>query len=263
MSTSPHTSDHAGSTLRSDTASPISPSRPAASLELNDVTLTYPDGTGTLTALDEVSLRVGAGQMLALVGPSGSGKSSLLAVAATLVQPQHGVVSIAGSDAAQLSRRRRDRLRRDEVGMIFQQPNLLPSLTAREQLILAEDMRGGSRRSAAARADDLLEEVGLSDAAGRRPHELSGGMRQRVNIARALIGSPSVLLVDEPTAALDHDRSLTVVQLISRLTSEHQVATVMVTHDTEYVPVADAVVTMRDGTLSHPEPTDAGESSWN
>lgn len=145
--------------------------------------------------------------------------------------------------------------------MIFQQPNLLPSLTAREQLILAEDMKGGSRRSAAAKADELLEEVGLSDAAGRRPHELSGGMRQRVNIARALIGSPSVLLVDEPTAALDHDRSLTVVQLISRLTAEHQVATVMVTHDTEYVPLADSVVTMRDGTLSHPEPTDAGEAS--
>ncbi|GAA3073524.1 MULTISPECIES: ABC transporter ATP-binding protein [Actinomycetes] len=263
MPTSPFTSDQTASAVPSDTSSRTVPAHAPTALELDGVTLTYPDGAGTLTALDEVSLRVGAGQMLALVGPSGSGKSSLLAVAATLVQPQHGVVSIAGRDAAQLSRRGRDRLRRDEIGMIFQQPNLLPSLTSREQLIIAEDMRGGARRSAAARADALLEEVGLTDAAGRRPHELSGGMRQRVNIARALIGSPSVLLVDEPTAALDHDRSLTVVQLLARLTAEHQVATVMVTHDTEYVPVADAVATMRDGALSRPEPTDTGKTSWN
>ena len=263
MPTSPRISDQAASTMPSGASSHSVCSPAPAALELDGVTLTYPDGAGTLTALDQVCLRVGAGQMLALVGPSGSGKSSLLAVAATLVQPQHGSVSIAGSDAAQLSRRRRDRLRREEVGMIFQQPNLLPSLTAREQLIIAEDIRGGARRSAAARADALLEEVGLTDAAGRRPHELSGGMRQRVNIARALIGSPSVLLVDEPTAALDHERSLTVVQLLARLTIEHQVATVMVTHDTEYVPSADAVATMRDGALSRPEPTGTGEASWN
>jgi len=119
------------------------------------------------------------------------------------------------------------------------------------------DLRGESRRTARRRAHEALEEVGLEKSANRRPHQLSGGQRQRVNIARALMGSPSVLLVDEPTAALDHDRSESIVRLLRRLTDQKQVATVMVTHDTEFVPLTDTVATMRDGALSTPVVTSA------
>ena len=145
--------------------------------------------------------------------------------------------------------------------MIFQQPNLIPSLNAAEQLVVTEDLRGKSRSTARTRARELLDVVGLADAAHRRPHELSGGQRQRVNIARALMGSPTVLLVDEPTAALDHDRSDSVVRLLCRITREFDVATLMVTHDTEFLPLTDSVATMRDGVLSTPEVTAASTAS--
>lgn len=221
-----------------------------AALNLGNVTLEYPDGTGTVKALDGVSLTATAGTVTSLVGPSGSGKSSLLAVAATLVTPGSGRVMIDGVDVAALGERDRTALRREEVGIIFQQPNLLPSLTAVEQLVIAEHLRGVSASKAKPRALELLDVVGLADTANRRPHQLSGGQRQRVNIARALMGSPSVLLVDEPTAALDHDRSDSIVRLLCRITREFQVATVMVTHETEFVPLTDAVASMRDGRLS-------------
>lgn len=145
--------------------------------------------------------------------------------------------------------------------MIFQQPNLLASLTAEEQLVMVEVFRGISRKTAASRAREALEMVGLTEAARRRPHQLSGGQRQRVNIARALMGSPAVLLVDEPTSALDHERSESVVRLLRRLTDELQLATLMVTHDTDFLPLTDTVVTMRDGVLSAPVATTAAAGS--
>lgn len=223
-------------------------------LNLVNVTLEYPDGdSGTLKALDNVSLSAAAGTITSLVGPSGSGKSSLLAVAATLVRPTSGHITINGIDATTLTDHERTTLRREEVGIIFQQPNLLASLTAMEQLIVGEHLRGTAPRAARPRAMEMLDTVGLSDAANRRPHQLSGGQRQRVNIARALMGEPTVLLVDEPTAALDHERSDSIIRLLCRITREFQVATVMVTHDTEFVPLTDAVAVMRDGRLSASE----------
>lgn len=230
-------------------------------LELNSLTLEYPDGGGVLTALDSVSLSLCRGEMLSLVGPSGSGKSSLLAVVAALITPTAGTVTLDGAEVTGMSRKQRARLRRESVGMIFQQPNLLASLTAVEQLLLVEDLRGSSLSQARTKALQALDQVGLADAAQRRPHQLSGGQRQRVNIARALMGSPAVLLVDEPTAALDHDRSETVVRLLRRLTDELKVATLMVTHDTEFVPITDTVATMRDGALSAPVPTATAAAS--
>ncbi len=223
-------------------------------LNLVNVTLEYPDGdSGTLKALDNVNLAVAAGTITSLVGPSGSGKSSLLAVAATLVRATSGHLAINGIDATALTDQDRTTLRREEVGIIFQQPNLLASLTAMEQLIIGEHLRGTAPRVARPRAMEMLDVVGLSDAASRRPHQLSGGQRQRVNIARALMGEPSVLLVDEPTAALDHERSDSIIRLLCSITREFRVATVMVTHDTEFVPLTDAVATMRDGRLSASE----------
>src|SRR6478752_3602410 len=216
-------------------------------LNLVNVTLEYPDGDGTLKALDSVSLKVHAGEFVSLIGPSGSGKSSLLAVAATLVRPTAGLVVVDGEDAGGLPDSRRTALRRDKIGIIFQQPNLLPSLTAVEQLVITQRLRGGTARAAGERAAALLDLVGLGHALSKRPHQLSGGQRQRVNIARALMGNPAVLLVDEPTAALAHQRSEAIIRLLRQVTDEFGVATVMVTHDTDFVPLTDAVASMRDG----------------
>ncbi len=224
-------------------------------LNLINVTLEYRDGDGTIKALDTVNLTVQAGQMISLVGPSGSGKSSLLAAAATLVRPTRGLVLIDGIDATGLRDKDLTALRREKIGIIFQQPNLLASLTAAEQLIIGDHLRGTSVKAARAKAAELLAVVGLSSSADKRPHQLSGGQRQRVNIARALMGDPKVLLVDEPTAALDHERSDSIVRLLRRVTDDFMVATVMVTHDTEFVPLTDSVATMRDGKLTSPELT--------
>ncbi|MEU6171643.1 ABC transporter ATP-binding protein [Streptantibioticus parmotrematis] len=220
-------------------------------LVLDDVLLTYPDGDRRLTALDRVSLAVPAGEFTAVAGPSGSGKSSLLAVAATLLRPDTGRVLIAGRETAGLSSRALTSLRREAVGIVFQQANLLPSLTAVEQLLAVEHLRGGSPRAARARAGELLERVGLDAAKWRRrPHQLSGGERQRVNIARALFPGPAVLLADEPTSALDHERGERVVDLLASVTREHRTATVLVTHDRALLARADRVLLMRDGVLS-------------
>ncbi|MDT0450088.1 ABC transporter ATP-binding protein [Streptomyces hesseae] len=219
-------------------------------LSLQDAVLTYPDGDRALTALDRVSLTVAPGELVAVVGPSGSGKSSLLAVAATLRSPDAGRVVVAGCDTGPLSAKERTALRRERIGIVFQQPNLLPSLTAEEQLLAVAHLRGGGVRAARARAAELLESVGLDAAKRRRrPHQLSGGERQRVNIARALFGDPAVLLVDEPTSALDHERGERVVELLAEVTRRHRTATVLVTHDRGLLGRADRVLTMRDGRL--------------
>ncbi|MEU8520102.1 ABC transporter ATP-binding protein [Streptomyces sp. NBC_01216] len=222
------------------------------SLILEDVTLTYPDGDGRLTALDSVGLEVPAGSVTAVVGPSGSGKSSLLAVAATLVAPDRGRVVVAGTDTGTLAPGARAALRRERIGIVFQQPNLLPSLTALEQLQVMAHLSGGRPQAARERARELLDAVGLADLAGRRPHQLSGGQRQRVNIARALMNQPAVLLVDEPTSALDHERGAAVVDLLVALTARRGTATVLVTHDRAHLDRTDRTVLVRDGRLSAP-----------
>ncbi|MEU7178218.1 ABC transporter ATP-binding protein [Streptomyces celluloflavus] len=222
------------------------------SLELTDVTLTYPDGGARLTALDNVSLTVPAGSMTAVIGPSGSGKSSLLAVAATLITPDRGRVVIDGRDTAGLGRAALTALRRTTIGTVFQQPNLLPSLTAAEQLQVMAHLDGRSPRAARPRALELLAAVGLAEQADRRPHQLSGGQRQRINIARALMNEPAVLLVDEPTSALDQERGAAVLDLLTALTHQRATATVLVTHDRSHLGAVDEVVEVLDGRLSSP-----------
>ncbi|WP_328912364.1 MULTISPECIES: ABC transporter ATP-binding protein [unclassified Streptomyces] len=224
-------------------------------LRLTDITLTYPDGAGRLTALDRVSLSVPAGTITAVVGPSGSGKSSLLAVAATLITPDTGRVSVAGTDTHGLGRNELTTLRRTTMGIVFQQPNLLPSLTAAEQLQVIAHIDGRSPGKARRRALDMLDAVGLADQADRRPHQLSGGQRQRVNIARAFMNDPAVLLVDEPTSALDHERGAAVLDLITTLTHRRATATVLVTHDPSLLTAVDAVAEVHDGRLTTPART--------
>lgn len=219
------------------------------SLQLTDITLTYPDGESRLTALDRVDLHVDKGTVTAVLGPSGSGKSSLLAVAATLISPDRGRVVIDGIDTVGMNRTELTTLRRNKIGMVFQQPNLLPSLTAVEQLQVIAHLAGQSPRSAEDRALSLLDAVGLVDRAHKRPDQLSGGQRQRVNIARALMSDPAVLLVDEPTSALDHERGAAIIDLITALTRRNATATVVVTHDRAHLSEMDGMAEMVDGRL--------------
>ncbi|MCX4787938.1 MULTISPECIES: ABC transporter ATP-binding protein [unclassified Streptomyces] len=224
------------------------------SLNLTDITLTYPDGESRLTALDRVGLDVPKGSLTAVVGPSGSGKSSLLAVAATLITPEAGTVTIDGVSTTGMTRGELTALRRHKIGIVFQQPNLLPSLTAAEQLQVMARIDGRSPSRARPRAMELLDAVGLADQAGRRPHQLSGGQRQRINIARALMNDPTVLLVDEPTSALDHERGAAVIDLITRLTHQKATATVLVTHDRAHLTAVDQIAEVHDGRLTLPAP---------
>lgn len=240
------------------TSSPPAVNHTDNALRLAGVTLEYPDGVDddgrirTIRALDNMDFEAEPGTVTALIGPSGSGKSSLLAVAATLIRPTSGSVWLAGQEVTTLPEKELARLRRNEVGMVFQQPNLLPSLSAVEQLVLTAHLRGArgsGLRQARVRALELLDIVGLARAADRRPHQLSGGQRQRVNIARALMGRPLVMLVDEPTAALDQHRSHEIIALLTDATRRFSTATVIVTHDTALVPLTNRSVSMRDGRL--------------
>ena len=215
-------------------------------LELSGVTLTYGDGDSTVTALDDVSVAVRPGELLAVVGPSGAGKSSLLAVAGGLIHPTSGTVRVGGTDLTGASQRDLARLRRTHIGFVFQSGNLLPALTALDQLRLPLHL-GHVENPRDPR--ELLEEVGMSHRADRRPGHLSGGERQRIGIARALMTRPRVLLVDEPTAALDRARSQEVVALLARESHQHGVATVMVTHDHDVLHHCDRVLQMTDGRL--------------
>ncbi|MGA1835362.1 ABC transporter ATP-binding protein [Herbiconiux sp. 11R-BC] len=223
-------------------------------IRLDTVTLTFPDGDSRITALDRVSLAAHPGTVTGITGPSGSGKSSLLAVAATLIRPDSGVVSIDGVDATALDAGEATELRRRAIGIVFQQSNLIPSLTAVEQLAVMNELgeRHSRRRRAAvaARAGELLEAVGLGAQRDKRPHQLSGGQRQRVNIARALMNEPTVLLVDEPTSALDQERGAAIIELILELTEQLGTATLLVTHDTAHLPRMHGVVHLVDGALT-------------
>ncbi len=220
-----------------------------AALQLSDVTVTYPDGGRTLTALDSVTLSVQPAETVAVVGPSGSGKSTLLAAAGLLLTPTAGRIEIAGDDVTGLSRAAASNVRLERLGLVFQQSNLIASLTAREQLEMAARLRGDKGRAVRRRADDLLAAVGMTDASARRPHQLSGGQRQRVGIARALMNDPAVLLVDEPTSALDHERGHEVIELLTSVTRERGIGTVLVTHDTGVLDRATRVMALTDGRL--------------
>ncbi|MGF6884185.1 putative ABC transport system ATP-binding protein [Nocardia sp. GAS34] len=229
-------------------------------LTVTDVTLTYPDGGDRLTALDRVNLRVDGGAIAAITGPSGSGKSSLLAVVSTLQRPDAGRVLLetAGRsvDLAALNRRDAAALRRVEIGIVFQQPNLIPALTAVEQLEAMGQLGQRAftprriRRETHTKAMDLLDAVGLAGQEHKRPGQLSGGQRQRVNIARALMNDPALLVIDEPTSALDTERGAAVIDLILRVVHEHAAATLLVTHDRSHLHLMDAVYRMVDGVLT-------------
>lgn len=216
-------------------------------LSLNNVTLLHGDGDETVRALDDISLEVSAGELVAIVGPSGAGKSSLLAVSGALTKPASGAVKLGDLDLTTASLNELTKIRRERIGFVFQSGNLIPALRSIDQLRLPLTFgKVDNPRDAM----ELLREVGMEHKAQRRPHELSGGERQRVGIARALMTRPQLLLVDEPTAALDRQRSQDVVSILARETHQREVATVMVTHDHHVLHHCDRVLEMIDGRLA-------------
>jgi putative ABC transport system ATP-binding protein len=229
-------------------------------LRLDGVGRDHGSGPTAVRALVGVSLEVGAGQLVAVMGPSGSGKSTLLGLAGGLDRPDSGTVHVEGVDLTGLSERGRAELRRRRVGYVFQESNLLPSLTAGENVSLPRELDGVRARAARAEAIAALEEVGVADVTDRFPHQLSGGQQQRVAIARALIGPRRLLLADEPTGALDSATAESVLRLLRRRCQEGA-AGLLVTHDARHAAWADWVVFLRDGrTTDRTRPPATAES---
>lgn len=216
-----------------------------AALELQDVSCVFGEGPRRVVALEHVSLVVEPGELVAVMGPSGSGKSTLLNVAGLLQQPTSGRVLIDGADVAQLNRARAARVRRTRVGLVFQNYNLIPTLTVGENVGLPLELDGASPREAVLTA---LAEVGLDGLADRFPEEISGGQAQRVAIARALIGPRTVLLADEPTGALDTSTGEGVLRVL-RSRIDAGAAGILVTHEPRFAAWADRTVMMRDGVI--------------
>jgi putative ABC transport system ATP-binding protein len=219
-----------------------------STLELRQVSRVYGQGAAQVHALCEVSLDVQQGTMVAVMGPSGSGKSTLLTIAGSLEEPSSGQVLVAGQDLAAMSRNDRARLRRQSTGYVFQDFNLLPGLTAAENVALPLELDGISARKAREAGLRALTDLGLADRASSVPDQLSGGERQRVAIARAVVGDRHLLLADEPSGALDSANGEAVMRMI-RTACKQGVAAVVVTHDAQLASWADRVVFIRDGRI--------------
>ena len=218
-------------------------------LEMRHVSRTYGRGAGEVLALQDVDLAVEAGSMVAVMGPSGSGKSTLLTIAGSLEVPSSGEVLIGGAALTTMSRNARARLRRRSIGYVFQDFNLLPGLTAAENVALPLELDGTSARKARLAGLKALDELGLGTKAGNFPDQLSGGERQRVAIARAVVGDRRLLLADEPSGALDSVNGEAVMRLI-HAACKRGVAAVVVTHDAQLASWADRVVFLRDGRVT-------------
>jgi putative ABC transport system ATP-binding protein len=215
-------------------------------LELRDISKVYGEGVAEVHALQRIDLSVDAGSLVAVMGASGSGKSTLLTIAGSLEQPTSGEVHVGGRPLSSLSRNGKARLRRQSIGYVFQDYNLLAGLSAVENVSLPLELDGISARKAQAAALESLEDFGLKDRASSYPDQLSGGERQRVAIARAVVGGRQLLLADEPSGALDSTNAEAVMRLI-RSACHRGLAAVVVTHDAQLASWADRVVFLRDG----------------
>jgi len=218
-------------------------------LEVKDLVKTFAlDGT-TINAVDNVSFQVHSGEFVALVGPSGSGKTTMLSILAALLSPTSGQVFIDGQDLSQMNEKRRVKLRREKIGFTFQSNNLIPFLTAQENVEFMLRLNGQANKGGRARSSEILTRLGLSDRMHNLPAQLSGGQQQRVAIARALIHNPAVVLADEPTASLDTERAFQVVETFAHLVHENERAGIMVTHDLRMCQYVDRILQMQDGKL--------------
>ena len=221
-----------------------------AAAALSHISVNYGQGAAAVRALDDVSLEVLPGQLTLLMGPSGSGKTTLLQILGCLRQPSEGDVSIAGRRVSGLGERELGAVRREQIGFVFQQYNLLPTLRAWENVAVAAELQGQDGRHLEQRSRDLLARFGLENRADAFPGELSGGQKQRVAIARSIVGEPRIILADEPTAALDGAAGTGVIGVMRELAHEHGRAVVVVTHDTRMESFADTVVFLEDGKVT-------------
>jgi putative ABC transport system ATP-binding protein len=221
----------------------------ASALELHAVRKIYPSGDDEIVALDHATLDVGADEMVALVGPSGSGKTTLCSIAGGILSPTEGTVKVGGQDISEYSSRALTDFRREHVGFVFQSVNLVPFLTARENLLVVDEIGARTGSAARQRADQLLEELGMTDRARQFPAELSGGQRQRVAIGRALMNSPDLVLFDEPTSALDTALGAQVMELIRNEMKSRGTAAIVVTHDERITRFTDRTLHIVDGVL--------------
>jgi putative ABC transport system ATP-binding protein len=230
-------------------------------LELSRISKSYGQGGAEVHALREVSLTAGEGAMVAVMGPSGSGKSTLLTIAGTLEEPTSGEVLIAGQPVSKMPRGAKARLRRRVIGYVFQDFNLLPGLTAAENISLPLELDGVSGRKARVAALRALDGLGLSERASHYPDQMSGGERQRVAIARAMVGDRKLLLADEPSGALDTTNAEAVMRLLHDACKNAGMTAVVVTHDAQLASWADRVVFLRDGRVTDQTTPAAGPES--
>jgi putative ABC transport system ATP-binding protein len=219
----------------------------AAAVELRGVVKTYGKGATAVSALRGADLEVRPGELLMLVGPSGCGKTTLISVAAGILDPNEGEVRLFGEDLLAMSDRARVRFRGESVGFVFQSFNLIPTLSAAENVAVPLLIRGEARRSALARANEALTRVGIGDRGRSLPSQLSGGQQQRVAIARAFVHRPRLIVCDEPTSALDHETGRKVMELIRGLVDSDKMSLIIVTHDSRIFEFADRVARMDDG----------------
>jgi putative ABC transport system ATP-binding protein len=223
-------------------------------LVAQSLTKVFGSGDTAVEAVRDVSFSVRAGEFVAIVGPSGSGKTTLLAMLGGLLTATRGRVVVGGSDISRWSEAQRARFRRERVGFVFQGFNLVPYLTAEQNLLVIPSISGRVRREARARARELLRELGVEKRAHHLPGELSGGERQRVAIGRALMNDPLLVLVDEPTSNLDSERGNEVVRSLAEEVKMRNKVGIMVTHDRRMLAHVDRVLEMADGRLQSPEP---------
>ena len=221
----------------------------SVALEVKDLVKTFSLDGMTINAVDCVSFQVKSGEFVALVGPSGSGKTTMLSILAALLSPTSGQVLVDGQDLARMNEKQRVKLRREKVGFTFQANNLIPFLTAQENVEFMLRLNGKADKTGRVRSEELLSRLGLSDRLHNLPAQLSGGQQQRVAIARALIHNPAVVLADEPTASLDTERAYQVVETFAHLIHENNRAGIMVTHDLRMCQYVDRVLQMQDGRL--------------
>jgi putative ABC transport system ATP-binding protein len=221
-----------------------------------DLEQTYLSGGAPLTVLRQVNLAVAPQEFVAVMGPSGSGKTTLLGLLAGLDRPTHGMVRLDGQDLGPLSEDQRARLRAEKVGFVFQTFQLLPTLTALENVLVPIELRGGDASAARQRARRLLERVGLGDRMDHYPAQLSGGEQQRVGLARAFAGEPRILFADEPTGSLDTDTGRTIIDLLVELNRDAGTTLVLVTHDPALAARARRVIRLSGGVVVADESTD-------
>ncbi|NUQ05836.1 MAG: ABC transporter ATP-binding protein [Anaerolineae bacterium] len=218
-------------------------------VRVEGLTRTYGSGETAFTALNQVSLSVSQGEMVAVMGPSGSGKSTLLHLIGGLDRPTAGSVQIDGALLNDLNDKALSALRRRRIGFIFQTYNLLPALTARENVAMPLILDGIRRSTALDRAGEVLAAVGLQDRADYRPTALSGGQQQRVGIARALVIQPALILADEPTGALDSETGQDIIRLIRQLATRQRQTIMLVTHDARVAAHAARIINLKDGSI--------------